>query len=303
MVFSRLKAGLSRTRNRINNALRRLGGDRSNEETLEALEEVLYTADVGPLAGELLDQAETMLGKGHFAQAGEMEQWLRDSLREMIPGPSDPPIAMQTEHPTVILVVGVNGAGKTTSIAKLVKYLQNQGKSVLVAAGDTYRAAAVEQLSIWCERLGADMIKSQQGADPAAVAHDGAEAAIARGADVLIVDTAGRLHTQKNLMAELEKISRVLSRKIPDAPHHTMLVLDATTGQNAVQQAKLFGERVPLSGVILSKLDGTAKGGAVLSIFREVGLPVTFIGLGEQLDDFEVFDPDAFVTALFDPRD
>ena len=303
MVFSRLRAGLSRTRNRINNALRRLGGDHSNEETLEALEEVLYTADVGPLAGELLDEAAVMLKKGHFAQPGEMEQWLRDSLREMIPGPAEPPIALQTDTPTVILVVGVNGAGKTTSIAKLVKYLQDQGQKVLVAAGDTYRAAAVEQLSIWCDRLGADMVKSQQGADPASVAHDGADAAMARKADVLIVDTAGRLHTQKNLMAELEKISRVLSRKIPDAPHHTLLVLDATTGQNAVQQAKLFGERVPLSGVILSKLDGTAKGGAVLSIFREIGLPVTFIGLGEQLGDFEVFDPAAFVQALFDPKD
>jgi fused signal recognition particle receptor len=280
-----------------------MSGDRTTEETVEALEEVLYTADVGPLAGELLDEASELLKKGHFAKPGEMEIWLRESLLNMIPGPGDPPIPLQENDPTVILVVGVNGAGKTTSIAKLVKHFQDQKKKVLVAAADTFRAAAVEQLSIWCERLGADLVKSQHGADPAAVAHDGAEAAVARKADVLIVDTAGRLHTQKNLMAELEKISRVLARKLDGAPHHTLLVLDATTGQNAIQQAKLFGERVPLSGVILSKLDGTAKGGAVLSVFRQVGLPVTFVGLGEQLDDFEVFNPEDFLQALFDPKD
>jgi fused signal recognition particle receptor len=283
--------------------MRRLGGDHSSAETLEALEEVLYTADVGPLAGGLLDQAETRLKKGHFAQAGEMEQWLRQSLLDLIPGPGDDPLPLRKNGPTVVLVVGVNGAGKTTSIAKLVHWLQNQGRQVLVAAGDTFRAAAVEQLSIWCERLGTDLVKSQHGADPAAVAHDGAEAAIARGVDVLVVDTAGRLHTQKNLMAELEKISRVLAKKIPGAPHHTLLVLDATTGQNAVQQARLFGQHVKLSGVILSKLDGTAKGGAVVSVNREIGLPVTFVGLGEQITDFEVFHPEMFIEALFASND
>ncbi|MAW61262.1 MAG: signal recognition particle-docking protein FtsY [Planctomycetes bacterium] len=303
MVFARLRAGLSRTRNKIRHALRSLGGDRTTAETLEALEEILYTADVGPLATELLDAAEAELKAGRLAGPGEMEAWLRTQLLEAVQGPDGDPLPLVESGPTVVLVVGVNGAGKTTSIAKLVHWLQQQQRKVLVAAGDTFRAAAVEQLTIWCDRLGADLIKSQQGADPAAVAHDGAEAAVARHADVLIVDTAGRLHTQKNLMSELEKISRVLGRKIEGAPHHTLLVLDATTGQNAVQQAKLFGERVPLSGVILSKLDGTAKGGAVISIGRQLGLPVCYVGLGEQVEDFEVFDPQEFLEALFAPGD
>lgn len=303
MVFARLRAGLSRTRNKIRHALRSLGGDSTTAETLEALEEILYTADVGPLATELLDAAERELKSGRLAAPGEMESWLREQLLQAVQGPGEDPLPLVDQGPTVVLVVGVNGAGKTTSIAKLVNWLQQRGQKVLVAAGDTFRAAAVEQLTIWCDRLDTDLIKSQQGADPAAVAHDGAEAALARQADVLIVDTAGRLHTQKNLMSELEKISRVLGRKIDGAPHHTLLVLDATTGQNAVQQAKLFGERVPLSGVILSKLDGTAKGGAVISIGRQLGLPVCYVGLGEQVGDFEVFDPAEFLEALFVPGD
>ncbi len=304
MVFARLQAGLKRTRNRIQHAMRRLSGDRSTADTLDALEEVLYTADVGPISAELLTQAEAELKAGRLARPGEMEGWLRERLLQTIQGPdAGDPLPLAQQAPTVVLVVGVNGAGKTTSIAKLVKWLQDRKLQVLVAAADTYRAAAVEQLTIWCERLGADLIKSQHGADPAAVAHDGVEAALARGADVLVVDTAGRLHTQKNLMAELEKIARVLGRKLDGAPHHTLLVLDATTGQNAIQQARLFGQRVPLSGVILSKLDGTAKGGAVISVGREIGLPVSFVGLGESLDDFAVFQPAEFVDALFDPVD
>jgi fused signal recognition particle receptor len=303
MVFARLRAGLSRTRNKIRHAMRTLGGDQTTAETLEALEEILYTADVGPLAGELLEAAEAELKAGRLAQPGEIQDWLHTQLLEAVLGPGSDPLPLVENGPTVVLVVGVNGAGKTTSIAKLVNLLQKQGRKVLVAAGDTFRAAAVEQLTIWCDRLGADLIKSQQGADPAAVAHDGAEAALARKADVLIVDTAGRLHTQKNLMSELEKISRVLGRKIDAAPHHTLLVLDATTGQNAVQQARQFGECVPLSGVILSKLDGTAKGGAVVSIGRQLGLPVCYVGLGEQIDDFEVFHPSEFLEALFATKD
>jgi fused signal recognition particle receptor len=303
MVFARLRAGLSRTRNKIRHAMRTLGGDQTTAETLEALEEILYTADVGPLVGELLESAEAELKAGRLAQAGEIQEWLHAQLLKTVQGPGPDPLPLVENGPTVVLVVGVNGAGKTTSIAKLVHLLQKQGRKVLVAAGDTFRAAAVEQLTIWCDRLGTDLIKSQQGADPASVAHDGAEAALARHADVLIVDTAGRLHTQKNLMSELEKISRVLSRKIDGAPHHTLLVLDATTGQNAVQQARQFGECVPLSGVILSKLDGTAKGGAVVSIGRQLGLPVCYVGLGEQIDDFEVFDPSEFLEALFATKD
>ena len=201
--------------------------------------------------------------------------------------------------PTVILVVGVNGSGKTTSIAKLAKFYRDRGKRVVLGAGDTFRAAAVEQLTIWSKRLGVEIVKQATGADPAAVAYDAAEAAVARGADVLIVDTAGRLHTQENLMRELEKIRRVIGKRIPDAPHETLLVLDATTGQNALQQARMFHEAAPVTGLFLAKLDGTAKGGAVLSIRDELGLPVKFIGLGETPDDIEPFDATSYVEALF----
>jgi len=303
MVFSRLRQSLGRTRNRISHALKRLGGDTSSADTLEALEELLYAADVGPLAGELLQEVEQEMRRGGLTGAGEMPRWLRSRLLEVVKGPEGPPLKMVAEGPTVILVVGVNGSGKTTSIAKLVQYLRGQGKSVLVAACDTFRAAAVEQLTVWCERAGVDLIRGQPGADPAAVAHDAAQAAKARGVDVLLVDTAGRLHTQKNLMAELQKVSRILQRQIEGAPHQTVLVLDGTTGQNAIQQARQFGERVPLSGIFLTKLDGTAKGGATLSIGHELGLPVLFIGLGESMDDLEVFDPEAFLDALLSPRE
>lgn len=303
MVFSRFRKGLTRTRNRISHALRRLSGDATTAETLEALEEVLYAADVGPLATELLDEVESELKKGNLAKPGEMPIWLRQRLLEVMLGPEGDPLPLTNESgPTVILVVGVNGSGKTTSIAKLIHWLRAQDKSVLVGACDTFRAAAVEQLAIWCERTGVDLIKGEQGSDPAAVAHDAAQAAKARGVDVLLVDTAGRLHTQKNLMAELEKVSRVIGRQIEGAPHHTVLVLDATTGQNAVQQARQFGASVPLSGVFLTKLDGTAKGGATLSIGHQLGLPVLFVGLGESNEDLEVFEPESFLDALLEPR-
>jgi len=303
MVFSKFRKGLTRTRNRISNAMRRLGGDTSAADTIEALEEVLYTADVGPLATELLEEAEGELKKGNLAKAGEMPTWLRARLLEVIKGPEGEPLPMDNlDGPCVVLVVGVNGSGKTTSIAKLIHWLRSKDKSVLVAACDTFRAAAVEQLSIWCERTGVEVIKGQQGADPASIAHDAAAAAKARGVDVLLVDTAGRLHTQKNLMAELEKVSRVIGRQIDSAPHHTVLVLDATTGQNAIQQARQFGESVPLTGVFLTKLDGTAKGGATLSIGHQLGLPVLFVGLGEGMDDIEVFQPEEFLDAILEPR-
>lgn len=303
MVLSRLRQGLARTRNRIAHALRRLGGDTSAADTLEALEELLYTADVGALAAELLAEADAMLRSGRLARPGELRAWLPGRLAGLVQGPADAaaPLALDGGPPAVVLVVGVNGSGKTTSVAKLVRWLQRRGHRPLVAAADTFRAAAVEQLTIWCERLGVDLIKGATGADPAAVAHDACDAARARGADVLVIDTAGRLHTQRNLMSELEKVARIAGRQVPGAPHETLLVLDATTGQNAIQQARRFGEIVPLSGVILAKLDGSAKGGAVLAIGRELGLPVKFVGLGEQLDDLAVFAPAEFVDALLEP--
>jgi len=201
--------------------------------------------------------------------------------------------------PTVIMVAGVNGSGKTTSIAKLARRFQEEGKRVMVAACDTFRAAAVEQLTIWSERLGCDIVKAQQGSDPASVAHDACEKAKARQFDVLIVDTAGRLHTQAHLMRELEKIHRVVSKQIEGAPHEVLLVLDATTGQNAIIQAEMFKKTVQCTGIILAKLDGTAKGGAIFTIRQRLGLPVKYIGVGEKLDDLEPFDPAAFVEALF----
>jgi len=302
MAFSRLRESLSRTRNRIAHAWRRMSGDASAPETLEALEELLYAADVGPLAGELLVEAEAALKSGRFSHPREIGGWLRERLSELVRGPEGEPLARADSGPTVVLVVGVNGSGKTTSIAKLVHWLTAQGHGVLVAAGDTFRAAAVEQLEVWCERAKAPLVKGAPCADPAAVAHDAAQAAVARKSDYLVVDTAGRLHTQKNLMAELEKIGRVLNRVIPGAPHHVVLVLDATTGQNAIQQARRFREAVPVGGVLLTKLDGTAKGGATLSIGRELDLPVLFVGVGEGMQDLEVFDPEQFVNALLEPQ-
>jgi fused signal recognition particle receptor len=208
-------------------------------------------------------------------------------------------IRYNSAGPTVVMVAGVNGSGKTTSIAKLARLLQQEGKKVLVAACDTFRAAAVEQLTIWSERIGCEIVKNQQGSDPASVAHDACERAKARGVDVLIVDTAGRLHTQTHLMRELEKIHRVVSRQIEGAPHEVLLVLDATTGQNAISQAENFKKVVQCSGIILAKLDGTAKGGAIFAIKKKLDLPVKFIGVGEKLDDLEAFDPDSYVEALF----
>ena len=302
MVFSRLRQGLQRTRNRIGHALRRLSGDATTAQTLEALEELLYAADVGPLAAELLAEADAELRAGRLSNPGEVPEWLRGRLREVVRGPQGDPLPRhEGDGPTVVLVVGVNGSGKTTTIAKLLAWLKAKDATVVAAACDTFRAAAVEQLGVWCERVGVDLIRGQAGADPAAVAHDAAGAALARGADYLVVDTAGRLHTQRNLMAELEKVARVLERRIPGAPHRTVLVLDATTGQNALQQARRFGETVPLDGVVLSKLDGTAKGGATLAVGRELGLPVLFVGLGEGLDDLAVFDPGEFIDALLTP--
>ncbi len=303
MVFARLRHGLGRTRNRIAHALRRLGGDQSTEETLETLEEILYTADVGPLSERLLEEAEAELKSGALAHPRELPAWLEQRLAAAVRGPEDGRPLPPAEHrPTVTLVVGVNGSGKTTSVAKLVHWLQGQGRSVLVAAGDTFRAAAVEQLGVWCERAGVPMVRGAEGADPAAVAHDAAQAAKARGVDDLVVDTAGRLHTQKNLMAELEKVSRILGRQVEGAPHHVLLVLDATTGQNALQQARRFLESVPVTGAFLTKLDGTAKGGATLAVGEELGIPVLFVGVGEGLEDLEVFDPAEFAAALLAPR-
>ena len=296
-IFDKLKAGLSKTRGVFSGiaSLFRLRG-KVDRDFLSELEKRLYLADVGTSATiEIVDKVrQSFLDK---EITGDVEAFVKQQLQEMLT--TGEGIRYNPNGATVVMVAGVNGSGKTTSIAKLARRLQQEGKKVLVAACDTFRAAAVEQLTIWCERIGCEIVKNQPGSDPASVAHDACERAKARGVDVLIVDTAGRLHTQTHLMRELEKIHRVVSRQIEGAPHEVLLVLDATTGQNAIAQAENFKKAVQCSGIILAKLDGTAKGGAIFAIKQKLGLPVKFVGVGEKLDDLEAFDADSYVEALF----
>ena len=298
-LFKGIKAGLTKTRNvfgGVFDLLRRKG--KVDQAFLDELEKRLYLADVGTQA-TLLIVDRVRQGFRDKEITGEVEVFVKAQLRELLTDAS-PGITFQTTGPTVIMIAGVNGSGKTTSIAKLANRLQGEGKKVLLAACNTVRAAAVEQLTIWSGRIGCEIVKQGQNADPSAVAHDACEKAKARGFDVLIVDTAGRLHTQTHLMKELEKIHRIVSRQIPGAPHEVLMVLDATTGQNALTQAEQFSKSVKCTGIILSKLDGTAKGGSIFAIKQKLGLPVKFVGVGEQIDDMEPFDPDAFVSALFE---
>ncbi len=274
------------------------GKGKVDQTFLDELEKQLYLADVGTQAtAQIVDRVRQ--GFRDKEVTGEVEEFVRKELRDLLTAET-PGIRWAPSGPTVIMIAGVNGSGKTTSIAKLAKRLQTDGKKVLVAACDTFRAAAVEQLTVWAGRIGCEIVKQGQGADPSAVAHDACEKAKARNFDVLIVDTAGRLHTQTHLMKELEKIHRVVAKQIPGAPHEVLLVLDATNGQNALTQAEQFSKSVKCTGIVLSKLDGTAKGGAIFAIKTKLGLPVKFVGLGEQIDDMEAFDPDGFVQELFE---
>lgn len=298
-LFGKLKQGLAKTRNVFSGVFDLFTGDRRvDKDFLAKLEEQLYLADVGvPATAQIVDRVR----QGFLdREVGEdVKAFVRQQLRDMLADPEGG-IRWQPVGPTVVMIAGVNGSGKTTSIAKLANRLKADGRKVLVAACDTFRAAAVEQLSVWCDRIGVDIVKQQQGSDPAAVAHDACERAKARGYDALIVDTAGRLHTQTHLMRELEKIHRIVGKQIPGSPHEVLLVLDATNGQNAVAQAEQFTRAVKCTGIVLTKLDGTAKGGSVFAIKSKVGLPVKYVGVGEQIDDLEPFDPDAFVAALFE---
>jgi fused signal recognition particle receptor len=297
-LVSKIKRGLAKTRGVFTGVaqLFRLKG-RVDRDFLAELEKRLYLADVGTTAtSEIVGQVrQSFLDK---EITGDVEIFVKEKLKGIL-GTEPTGLRLNPAGPTVIMVAGVNGSGKTTSIAKLARYCQRQGKRVLVAACDTFRAAAVEQLTIWSERIGCDIVKSQQGSDPASVAHDACEKAFARPFDIVIIDTAGRLHTQAHLMRELEKIYRVVGKRIEGAPHEVLLVLDATTGQNAITQAEMFKKAIQCTGIILAKLDGTAKGGAIFAIRQKVGLPVKFIGVGESLDDLEPFDPEAYVEALF----
>lgn len=300
-LFDKLKAGLKKTSNAIAEQVNSVFSVfvKVDEELFENLEEALIMADLGmETSVALIDELRDRVKKKHITDGNEVKRELQavisDALCEL-----DSEMKLET-RPSVILVIGVNGVGKTTSIGKMASYYKSQGKSVLLAAADTFRAAAIDQLDIWAQRSGCDIIKHQEGSDPASVVFDACAAAKARGTDILICDTAGRLHNKKNLMAELEKINRVISRELPGASRENLLVLDATTGQNAVSQAKLFSEVSDITGIVLTKLDGTAKGGIVISIAKEQSIPVKFIGVGEAVDDLQLFDPAAFAKALFD---
>ncbi len=298
--FDKLKKGLFKTKDVIIGKIDSIFKSfrKVDEDLFDELEEVLISADIGVNTTEdILDELREFVKEHKIKEPEEVKSALIDIMRSLI-GEHEP-LNLSTK-PAVILIVGVNGVGKTTSIGKISKELKSQGKKVVVAAADTFRAAAAEQLSVWCDRAGVDIIKQGTGADPAAVVFDAIGAVKSRGADVLIIDTAGRLHNKKNLMDELAKIERVISRELPDSAKETLLVLDATTGQNAVLQAREFKEAAKLTGLILTKLDGTAKGGIILSIKRELGIPVKFIGVGEQIDDMKPFDAKDFADALFD---
>jgi fused signal recognition particle receptor len=289
-IFARLRDSLSKSRRALTQEIGAASFDPGDTGSWERLEEALIAADVGvPATAELVQRLEA---RGDAADLGEA---LQEEVARLL---RDPGRLELNGSPSVILVVGVNGTGKTTTIGKLSAKLAEHGRSVLVAAADTFRAAAEEQLEIWAQRAGADFVGSERGGDPAAVAFDAVGAAEARGRDVVVVDTAGRLHTQANLMEELAKVRRVLSQRLEGAPHETLLVIDATTGQNGLQQARLFGQAVDVSGIVLTKLDGSAKGGIAIAIAHELGLPVKLIGIGERLDDLRPFDPGDFARAL-----
>lgn len=301
-AFKKLAGALGKTREGSTGALRTiLSGKQLSKELLRDLERAMIQADIGiKTAIEIRKDIEAGWERGEIADGDAALDFLKAQLTAYYPEWDrslnfSPP----GSGPTVILVAGINGAGKTTSIAKICKSLRDDGKSVLLAACDTFRAAAVEQLEVWSDRLGVEVVKGQQGGDPAAVAFDAAAAAVARGVDVLIIDTAGRLHTQSHLMDQLSKIRRVVQKQIPGAPHEVILVIDATTGQNGVNQAKVFAESIDVTGIFLSKLDGSARGGIVIAIREALNIPVKFIGVGETPDDVEPFDPAAFIEAMF----
>jgi fused signal recognition particle receptor len=306
-VTEKFKQGLSKTRDsfagRVNDLIARYR--KVDEEFFEELEEILISADVGvTTVMDLIDELKMEVKRRNIQNPQEMQEVISEKLVEIYRGDDEDygksaALNIQKDGLTVILFVGVNGVGKTTTIGKLAHKLKTEGKTVMLAAGDTFRAGAIEQLEVWGERVGAEVIKQSAGSDPAAVVYDAIQAAKARGVDVLLCDTAGRLQNKVNLMKELEKVKRVIEREVPGAPHEVLLVLDATTGQNAMSQAKIFKEATNVTGIVLTKLDGTAKGGIVLAIRNELHIPVKFVGLGEKMDDLQPFDPEKYVYGLF----
>ncbi len=301
-AYEKIKAGLEKTKKVLTTPIQDLFvlTRKLDEGFIAELEETLITADIGvATTTRIVDDLRHKYKHKEIMEVSQVHEYLKATLRSQL-GSLDRSVKFAKAGPTVILIAGVNGTGKTTSIAKLAAWFRGQGKKVILGACDTFRAAAIDQLTIWSGRLGVEIVKHQMNADPAAVAYDAVEAGIARGADVVLLDTAGRLHTKQNLMKELGKIRGVITKKIPDAPHEAWIVLDATTGQNGVQQARAFNEICRLTGIVLAKLDGTAKGGVVVAIEEQLGTPVKFVGLGEKIDDLEAFDPDGFVSALLD---
>lgn len=298
--FEKLKNGLKKTKDGFMSKLELLMNSftKIDEDFFDELEETLILSDIGAETSmEICDKLRQAVKRTGATDPADVKKLLREIIAEMLTGGNE--LRLDTK-PSVIMVIGVNGAGKTTTIGKLAANLRSQGKKVIVAAADTFRAAAIDQLNVWTDRAGVDIIKHSEGSDPAAVVFDALSAAKARGADVVLCDTAGRLHNKKNLMEELKKIARVISREVPDASVETLLVLDATTGQNAVNQAKLFSESAEITGIVLTKLDGTAKGGIIIPIKNELGIPVKLVGVGEKIDDLQPFVPEDYVQALFE---
>jgi fused signal recognition particle receptor len=306
LKLGKLKEGLAKTRENLVQRVTRLATAKASidDDLLEQLEEILISADVGmATTGQIIEAIRARAKQDRYASTNELYDLLKDEIRRQFvrggDGSAGDPFSLGAAKPYVIMVVGINGVGKTTTIGKLAHVYVESGKKVVIAAADTFRAAANEQLEIWAERAGAALIRQEQGSDPAAVAFDAVHSASSQGADVVIIDTAGRLHTKVNLMEELKKIKRVIQKLYPDAPHEVLLVIDGSTGQNGLQQAKQFSASVGVTGLVLTKLDGTAKGGIVLAISHEMDVPVRFVGVGEKLDDLQPFDKGAFVDALF----
>jgi fused signal recognition particle receptor len=301
--FERLQQGLSKTRSGLTGRLDQVifGKKEINDDLLEDLEEILFTSDLGvATTRELIDLVQEEVARKELDNPDKLKHALKRHIRAFLDVSPIEHSSPQPGEPTVIMVIGVNGVGKTTTIGKAAHSLKEEGKKVMLVAADTFRAAAVEQLVIWGERAGAEVIKQKQGSDPSAVVFDAVSAALTRQTDVVLIDTAGRLHTKTNLMDELQKIYRVAGRKLPGAPHQVWLVLDATTGQNAIAQAEMFHKVLGVTGIILTKLDGTAKGGIVVGISHQLGLPIIFIGIGERIDDLRPFDASDFVGAIFE---
>ncbi len=302
-LLDRLKAGIQKTRAGLMEKLEDAVSGRKEIDAavLDELEYALITADIGAsTTAEILERLRQRVDRHLVGDAAELKALIREHLLEILQA-AERPIPHVAEPPAVILVVGVNGVGKTTSIGKLARLIQSEGRSVLLCAADTFRAAAIEQLEIWAQRTGVDLIRQQPGSDPSAVLFDALQAARARKTDYVIVDTAGRLQTKTNLMAELEKMQRTARRVIPDAPHEVLLVMDATTGQNGLEQARKFTETSGVTGIVLTKLDGTAKGGVVIAIARELNMPIRYVGIGEKVDDLLPFDAERFIASLFEP--